>query len=437
MGKSNRSSDRLEQRLAILEGVDLEKLGRQSGFIRRRARKLDLHSFVKSLLGLAGTGTPTLSTVVHGMSLAGHQDYSPQALAKRVRWRADTFISSVLGAIFRGRADSLLQQGHLKSFKRVLIQDSTVVALPDRYASVFPGCVNQTGRSFAQLKLQCTLSLDSLSLCDVSLSGFTRNDQSAAGDILDVVRSGDLVMRDLGYFSLKVMAQLRVRSVHFLSRLKHNTGVYDTESGKSLDLPRLLKKGQRLDQQVLLGEKRLPARLVALPVAQAIADRRRREAYQHTHGGQPLKDSLYLMDWNLFVTTVPPEIWSTEVVREVYRLRWTIEIVFKAWKSHLRLTQLNIRSESMLRLSIMSRLLFCALTLDLWADLEWRSPVNKHASVLRVARILSDCAALIACIVFRCTPAQLLDDLLRTHGFHTPRWNQDAAPQVVPLLWAS
>jgi hypothetical protein len=368
------------------------------------------------------------------MSLAGHQDYSPQALAKRVRWCADTFLASVLGIIFRGRADSLLQQGHLRSFKRVLIQDSTVVALPDRYASSFPGCVNQKGQSYAQLKLQCILSLDSLSLCDVSLSGFTRNDQSAAGDILEIVRSGDLVVRDLGYFSIQVMVQLRARSVHFLSRMKHGTHIYHATTGELLDLPRLLTHGQSLDQQILLGEKRLPARLVALPVPQEVANRRRREARQHTHGHQPLKDSLFLMDWNLFVTSVSCEIWSAEVVRDVYRLRWTIETVFKSWKSHLGLKQLNVHSESMLRLSIMSRLLFCALTLDIWADLEWRSPANKHASVLRVARVLSDCAALIACIVFRCSPAQLLDDLLRTHGFHVPRRDRQNVPQVVTAL---
>jgi len=140
------------------------------------------------------------------------------------------------------------------------------------------------------------------------------------------------------------------------------------------------------------------------------------------------------MNWNLFITSVSGAVWSAEVVRDVYRLRWTIEIVFKAWKSHLRLQQLNIHSESMLRLSVMSRLLFCALTLDIWADLEWRSPAHRHASVLRVARVLSDCAALITCIVFRCTPAQLLDDLLRAHAFHRPRSDRQNTPQGLAVL---
>jgi hypothetical protein len=269
------------------------------------------------------------------------------------------------------------------------------------------------------------------------LSGFTRNDQAASADILDIVRSGDLVVRDLGYFALDVLAQIRTKSAHFLSRLHHGTGVYDVKTGSPLDLPRLLAKKQHLDRQVLLGEERLPARLVAMPVPQAVADRRRRDAHQHTHGHRPSKNSLALMNWNMFITSVAHAVWSAEVVRDVYRLRWTIEIVFKAWKSHLRLNQLNTHSESMLRLSIMSRLLFCALTLDIWAHLEWCSPARRHASILRVARVLSDCAALITCIVFRCTPAQLLDDLLRVHGFHRSRSDRRNTPQGVTALCTS
>ena len=437
MEHGKRCADRLGQKLALLEGLDLEELGRQSGFVRRRARKLDLHAFVKSLLGLAGAGAPTLTTVVDGMKVVGHQDYSPQALAKRVRCRADVFLSAVLGSLFRHRARTLMQQGLLSTFNRILIQDSTVVAVPDRYAPAFPGCVNQTRRSFAQLKLQCTLALDSLSLCQVSLSGFTRNDQAASADILDVVRRGDLVVRDLGYFALDVLAELRAREAHFLSRLHHGTRVYDAKTGNALDLPRLLAKHRQLDQPVLLGEVRLPARLVAMPVPQAVADRRRRQAHQHTHGHRPSRDSLFLMNWNLFITSVPQTLWSAETVRDVYRLRWTIEIVFKAWTSHLRLNQLNTHSESMLRLSVMSRLLFCALTLDVWADLEWQSPAHRHASVLRVARVLFDCAALITCLVFRCSPAQLLDDLLCAHAFHRPRADRQNTPQGFTALRAA
>ena len=424
---------RLEQQMAMVERLNLEAIGRASGFVRRRARKLELRAFVKALLGLVGVARPTLTTLVKAMLLAGQSTYTPQALAKRVRWHAEQFITALLGAIFQQHAAPLLQQGRLRSFQRVLIQDSTTVALPDRYAPVFPGSVNQSQRSLAQLKLQCVFSLDRLTLCQFSISGYTRNDQAAAADIFAVLQPNDLVLRDLGYFSLPIMAQIRERRAHFLSRLHHSTGIYDPQTMTLLNLPQLLRQNGQLDCQVLLGTIQLPARLVALPVPEQVANQRRRLARRNRRS-QPSKTSLALMNWNLFVTSVPPELWPTEAIRAVYRLRWTVEIIFKACKSHLRLEQLNTHSESMLRLSIISRLLFCAMTLDLWATLEWQRPTDQHASILRVARVLADCAALISCIVFRCSPAQLLDHLLNAHAFYLPRRDRLNTPQLLHSL---
>ena len=39
----------------------------------------------------------------------------------------------------------------------------------------------------------------------------------------------------------------------------------------------------------------------------------------------------------------------------------TIEIIFKAWKSHLRYGELNQRNERMVRLSILTKLLYWIL----------------------------------------------------------------------------
>ncbi len=48
-----------------------------------------------------------------------------------------------------------------------------------------------------------------------------------------------------------------------------------------------------------------------------------------------------LMDWNIYITNVPPAVWSSKDVDAVYPLRWRIETIFKAWKSNMCLEHLH------------------------------------------------------------------------------------------------
>ena len=51
------------------------------------------------------------------------------------------------------------------------------------------------------------------------------------------------------------------------------------------------------------------------------------------------------MAWNLFITNVPPTIWTTATVPKVYPMRWQIELIFKSWKSYLHLAALTTTKE--------------------------------------------------------------------------------------------
>jgi len=85
-------------------------------------------------------------------------------------------------------------------------------------------------------------------LVHCSLSGFTRNDQAAAPEVLALARRGDLLIRDLGYFVLPVLAALESKGIAFLSRFKHGVGVYDL-NGQRLNLVWELKTHGRFDRE--------------------------------------------------------------------------------------------------------------------------------------------------------------------------------------------
>jgi hypothetical protein len=252
----------------------------------------------------------------------------------------------------------------LQSFARVLVQDSTLQRLPAHLADLFPGGGNQSSSPSASLKIQWVCDLKNSAVAQIRLSGFTRNDQHAAADILEAAGPGDLVLRDLGYLSVPVLGQLKDRGVFFLTRHLQGTRYYEPTSGQLLDLAAQLRRHPSLDLPLLAGAERVPVRLAALPVPEEVANRRRQKARawaQHRQRPPPSKEYLFLMGWNLLLTNVSASLWPPKALVAVYRLRWRIEITFKTWKSHLGLRHLNCRTAPLLELSALTQLLFCAL----------------------------------------------------------------------------
>jgi len=259
-------------------------------------------------------------------------------------------------------------------------------------------------------------------LLHCSLSGFTRNDQAASPDILTIAQRGDLILRDLGYFTRTVLAALQARGAYFLTRFQHRMLVYDLK-GRPLDLVRELKTHGGLDRDLLVGATEpFRVRLVALPVSEALANKRRRHARAKRDGRHPpTPERLQLLGWNIFLTNVSRTVWPPQALACVYRLRWRIEMIFKAWKSHLGLRQFNAHSAGLLYLSVMTKLLFCALVYRFCNALELLGDGQRHVSLLRLARIIAQSACLLAAALMQLTPEQWLDYHLARHMFYEQR----------------
>jgi hypothetical protein len=414
-------SDNLHQIRFQLAQLDAESLARQSGFLKRKPRKIPMTDFLLALVALAAEAVLSLERITAVIGLVAQVPYSKQALSKRLSAHVESFLARVAAAFFANLSDGARTQGLFRSFRRVLLHDSTVQALPDHLANLFPGSSNQRKKRRASLKIQFVADLLEGTLVQSSLSGFTRNDQAAAPDILAVAQCGDLIIRDLGYFALPVMAAIELKGGYFLSRYKHGVRVYDLQ-GQPLDLVQELKTHGCFDREVLLGAEHVRARLVARPVPEALANERRRKARANHDGRyQPVREHLVLMGWNIFVTNVGRKVWPPQYLGPLYRLRWRIEMIFKSWKSHLGLRQFNARSASLLRLSVMTKLLFCVLVYRFCNALELMGDGQNHVSLLRLARILGHCAALFAAAVLQMTPAQWLEHYLTHHLFYEKR----------------
>lgn len=410
--------------LAKLQALDVEALARQSGFLERSPRKIPILKFLEAVLALAPECALTLEHIASVIGLAADTTYSKQALSQRLDHQIEPFLAQVITALFGQLSPEVQTSRALVPFQRVLLHDSTVEKLPSHLAKLFPGSGNQHGQHYAALKIQWVCDLKNSSALQVALSGFTRNDQAAAPQILDVAQEGDLVIRDLGYLTSLVLAQFVRRLIFFLTRYKHGIHLYDPRTHKPLDLKSLLSADGRLDRPVLLGPERAPMRIVALPVPEEVANLRRHKAKtsaQRRHRSPPSPMHLFLMSWNIFLTNVPASIWSPKTLVAVYRLRWRIEIIFKTWKSHLGLRRLNCRTAVLVQLSVMTKLLFCVMVCQLCDVLELNCAADEHVSLLRLGHILGQCACWFSATVLGISVSQWLKFYLTHHSLYEHR----------------
>lgn len=381
----------------FVTALPLEKLARQAGFCRRRAKKLSPLLFLQASVLLLSQGAVSLRRWAILVGLLGELTLSKQALWERLTVRAAAFLQAVLAACI-GRVAQPPDRplpAVLRPFGRVLLQDSTTLKLSARLAAFFPGSANQRGTKNGQLKIQSIYDLVSQRFVAFGLSGFRRNDQAAAGDVLNVLRPGDLVLRDLGYFVVRSLEQIQQAGGFFLSRLRLDTSLWDASGHQPLDLLKLLRRHGQLDRAVRLGqEHKLAVRLVAVKLPAAVAAERRRRAKQNRDRRcRPNARHLALLGWAIFITNVPREKMSARAVAQVYGLRWRVETIFKAWKSHFRLTEVPCGGALALEAMIYARLIFVTVLARAcgqgWLG-PWRPEAPPPRSLLKVAALVGD-----------------------------------------------
>lgn len=165
------------------------------------------------------------------------------------------------------------------------------------------------------------------------------------------------MLRDRGYLLANEIQRHTQAGADCIYRHKTGTIYLDPESGESIDLPKLLRATPDLDIRVLLNKKeRTPVRLVSAPVDEQTANLRRMKAKKETHGHNPSKAVLELMDWTILITTITPQKADFHTLLAIYGLRWRIEVIFKAWKSHLSFDNLHRVSKTQMLILLKARL---------------------------------------------------------------------------------
>jgi len=340
-----------------LKDLSLDKYCQVHGYSLREGGKVSAYGLIEGFFHWFNQGQNSLSQWASQIGLILGITLSKQGLVQRLNTRTVNLCRALLEKALEQQAFKGLPSGLFEGFSAVYLEDSTCQSLPAKLSAAFRGAYSKKLKQLvATLRIQLCLELLSHRYRKIEIGSFSQNDQSYAPEILQILKPGNLVMRDLGYWGIRVFDQIGRLEAFFLSRYQPGVNLYNALTNEPIDLPTLLRKAKaarqtQLDLRVLIGsEHRLEVRLIALLVPDRISNQRRRKAKQAAKTDARIKysqDYFSLLDWNLLVTNVPDQTWTPYQAYLAYQFRWRIEICFKSWKSALNFKPLFQNKQSL------------------------------------------------------------------------------------------
>ena len=350
---------RLFEMLSISE-MKLATLSRQIGFIKR-TRKVDSLDILYSLSMESIKGIASCNDIAAAIAQGNGVSVSRQAIWKKVTETCLCYFKLVLELVILGKANTLIEQEKISQcrFARVLVQDSTLIRLPQRLFELFSGISNKSA-TVCNARIQGIYDLISGKFISFSINPYSKNDHSSAPEM--EIMKDDLTLRDRGYLSINEIKRHLSFGAHFVNRHKMKMMFLDPETKSPIDILNRLKKESQLDIQVMLNEENNTIiRLVAQPVDTQTADNRRRKAKKEMRGHNPNKEFMELQSWTIFLTTLTADQADFDTLLEIYSLRWRIETIFKSWKSNLHFDYIHNVSGTQLQILIIARLIMIVI----------------------------------------------------------------------------
>jgi hypothetical protein len=274
-------------------------------------------------------------------------------------------------------------------YKRIIIQDSTIIKLPQKLFGIFSG-VSNGQKAVCNARLQGVYELISGQFLYFSIDPYSKNDPLAAPEL--EILPQDLSLRDRGYYTNNEAERHVQTGAFFIYRYKYKTTLLDPIKKTPIDLITLLKKKGCVDIAVCLNNKeQTQVRLLACPVSEQTANARRLKAKKENKGHNPSVEYLELMGWTIFITNIDSKKADFKKLLTIYRLRWRIEVIFKIWKSHMSFEKVHQVSHNQLQIMLTARfimIVICTHKLYKFYELRLYQKFNRNLSMMKFMQYL-------------------------------------------------
>lgn len=333
------ADDYLEAFLDLFPPRVVQRIARESGFVQRH-RKLDPVAFLYTLAFETG---PQLSRTLEALRDAYNKRSPDPILSAGGFYERFTpeLVEFLRQCVAHGLTRLRAAPGNrltpkLERFTDLLIQDSTVIRLFAALARFYPPT-----RLAKTTKSNRTAGVKVATLFSARANGPARlelfPESTSEIDTLKIGPwvKGSVVLTDLGFYKHQGFARIEENGGFFLSRLKANAnplliGSHLTHRGRAIELEgkRWADVASRLHREVLDAEVELSFS---------------RRVYRGRHRGDTLGARLVAVwddehrQYHTYVTNIPVDTLSAEDVAELYRCRWSVELLFKEAKGSFHL----------------------------------------------------------------------------------------------------
>lgn len=324
----------------FLSHLDIASIAKSSNFVQRKARKVSPENFILSFLLIFPKSNFSFRQWASQLSILIDQSVSFQLISKRCSVRCLNFVNRILDKAIQMQLSAHVIKGDfMKQFGRVLLEDSTCFSLSRSMLKAFSGAGNHKS-NVAMCKSHYCYNLLTMETLSYKITKINVNDAAHSAAILEHLKPNDLVLRDMGYLSNKVLNMIAELEAWFITKIKDNYKYYlpntDTEFDLAKELNKVSKRGQHsFIKELTIGKsKHLTATLVAVKLTKEQVDKRTKK-YRKKNGVKQTmsKSKKQLLEWSIFATNIEKEKIDIEQMFTLYSLRWQIELMFKTWKS--------------------------------------------------------------------------------------------------------
>lgn len=327
-------------------------------------------------------------------------DISKQSLQERFNEASVKFIKHLLELQLANQITKNTDMIELSHFKKVLIKDSTRFQVHESLKEYYPG--SSGGASGAGIHIQLEYDLISGKTTDLNVTNALRQDQTDARESMGKVEEGDLIIRDLGYFSTSILSQINEKKAYYISRLQPVMNIYKKtgQAFEAINLESLKNKMKRYgipcqEVEAYIGKEKMPVRVIIelLPeeaVAKRLANRLKDKKDKKKKNKSLSKAYKARAALNIFITNAPSEKLSMQHVRKLYSLRWQIELKFKAWKSFFKLHKFKKMNKHRFECYLYGSLLHLMINWEIARNLFYvtRKKENRILSLLKLLKLM-------------------------------------------------
>jgi hypothetical protein len=405
--------EQLHQQLPVLLTQRANELARETGFVQRQS-PITGAAFAQTLVfGFLNEPGASYSDLQQMMGLQGVQ-VSNQAIEQRMSPQAANFLQRLLESLVAlAVAGEPTKLPLFERFNGVYLQDGSVISLCDELAAAWPGCGSWSEHGGqAGVRVQMRLEMTDGHVVGPWLQPARESEKSGVATAQETpLPKGALYITDAGLQTLSSLRALDEQGVFWLTAASLRQKIID-QHGKVWDLPSFLLSHPKapIDEPIRAGlREQVPCRLIAVPLPQkgksrkpcglAASRKGSRHDVQVGRKKQPKKKVRKIKksgarrrvveDWLILLTNVPPELLSVPEARELMRLRWQIELIWKLWK---QCGQIDVwRSEKPARIlcEVFAKLM--GMVIQHWLSIvgSWQ---DLHRSLVKAGRLVKKVA---------------------------------------------